>query len=383
MSLEIDILENLGQTVIQLRGRIDNETNGSLAAAIERAGAIPIVLDMENCEYVSSAGLRVLLIAHRETKRKGQSLSLVNVCAFVYSVFEVTGLDQVLTVKKAPRRISIKETELISSGACGDCYRLDSETVVKLYREGVDSSVAEKEKKFAKAAFLMGLPTAISYDVVACGARTGVVYEMIDAELLSVIIRNDPDNTGSYARMLSEIAKKIHSMSGDPAVFPRIKDQFVGYIGEMATFLPQSDIGFLLEQLHSIPDSEKCVHFDLHSSNIMMQGDEPIIIDLGDFSLGSYLFDMGLISMIYGLPELGFCEMVTKIPAEQGVRLYDSFLASYFADKSAAEYEFFHRKRFFLASLRAIYTVTFLPHMRSRMIEVVRDSLLPRMRAIS
>jgi hypothetical protein len=113
----------------------------------------------------------------------------------------------------------------------------------------------------------------------------------------------------------------------------------------------------------------------------MMRGNEPVIIDLGDLSIGSYLFDIGLVYMIYGLPELGFCEMVTKMPPEQGVELWEAYIASYFADRPAADYAFFHQNRFFLASLRAIYTITFLPYLRPRMIDILRDVLLPKMRA--
>lgn len=370
-------------TVMELAGRIDNDTSASLAAAIKTAGEGAIVLDMAGCQYVSSAGLRVLLVAHRELIGKGHSLSLVNVSALIFPVFEVTGLDQILRIRKAPRPLSLEGAELISSGACGDCYRMDAETVVKLYREGVDPGIAEKEKKFSKAAFILGLPTAISYDVVVCGSRSGVIYEMIDARLFSDIIAEEPENTASYGVMLANIAKGVHAIQGDAKVFPRIKEQFVGYISQTSDFLPPSDVDFLLEQLRGIPDSDYCVHFDLHSSNIMIRKNDPVIIDLGDFSIGSHLFDLGLIYMIYGLPELGFCELVTKIPSGQGLRLWESFIAAYFADRPAADDELFHRNRFFLASLRAIYTTTFLPHMRGKMIDVIRDNLLPAMRALS
>lgn len=381
MGLDIASLEKASATILELNGRLDGDTTASLSTAIEAIDEGAIIIDMANCNYISSAGLRVFLITHQDFSRQGRSLSLVNLSALVYSVFEVSGFNQILNVTKSPRRISIHESELISSGACGDCYRLDSETVVKLYREGVAVSVAEKEKRYSKAAFLMGLPTAISYDVVVCGARSGVVYEMIDAELFSTIIRDNPENTEKHAQLLSAIAKKVHSIRGDDSIFPSIKNQFQDYIDEMHAFLPRSDIEFLQERLRSIPESTNCVHFDLHSSNIMMRKGEPVIIDLGDFSVGSYLFDLGLIYMIYGLPDLGFCEMVTKIPSDQGVRLCESFIQSYFADMTPEDYKYFYQNRFFLASLRAIYTITFLPQMRSMMIEAVRDYLLPRMRA--
>ncbi|RTL84240.1 MAG: STAS domain-containing protein [Hyphomicrobiales bacterium] len=380
MGLEILASETGSSALLRLDGRLDMETSASLASALAGAGARSVVLDMAECGYVSSAGLRVLLIAHRDLARTGHSLSLINVTPLVHAVFETTGLDQILRVGRAARSISLDGAELISSGACGDCYRLDRETVVKLYRAGVDPAIAEKEKRFAKAAFLLGVPTALSYDVVACGSRTGVVYEMIDATLFSAIIKADPANTPHHARRLAEIAKGVHAIKGDPAVFPRLKDQLADYIKRMDAFLDASDVAYLLQRLEAIPDSENCVHFDLHSSNVMIRQDEALIIDLGDFSRGGYLFDIGLICFIYAFPEFGVCELATKIPAGQGVQFYESFIEAYFSDLPASELSVFQRNRYFLASLRAIYTVTFLPQLQSKMVEIVRDGLLPKMR---
>lgn len=67
---------------------------------------------------------------------------------------------------------------------------MDTETVVKLYNEGVEPHIAEQEKQYARAAFVMGIPTAISYDVVSCGTRSGIVFELLDAELFSAVIRS-------------------------------------------------------------------------------------------------------------------------------------------------------------------------------------------------
>jgi uncharacterized protein (TIGR02172 family) len=151
---------------------------------------------------------------------------------------------------------------------------------------------AEREKEYAKAAFVLGIPTAISYDVVACGSQTGVVYEMLDAELFSVVIRADIDNIPTHGRMLAAVAKAIHEVEPAPGVFPDIKERFRGYIREMDFFLSADDIAFLLRKLEEIPDAGTCVHFDIHSSNIMIRDGEPVIIDMGDLSTGSFLFDI-------------------------------------------------------------------------------------------
>jgi hypothetical protein len=88
------------------------------------------------------------------------------------------------------------------------------ETIIKLYNEGIAPEVAEQEKQFARAAFIAGVPTALSYDVVTCGSRTGVVYEMLDARLFSALIRATPDRIGEHGALLAQIAPHIPLQAG-------------------------------------------------------------------------------------------------------------------------------------------------------------------------
>ena len=144
--------------------------------------------------------------------------------------------------------------------------------------------------------------------------------------------------------------------------------------------LPEEDIALLASRLDAIPEADTLVHFDLHTSNIMMRGDEPIIIDMGDVSRGHYLFDLGVIAMIFGYEESGSSEFVTKIPNAVGYRLYQRFIEAYFANRLAAERAFFERNRAFLASLRLINAISFLPFAREELVGKVRDQFLPLIR---
>ena len=130
-----------------------------------------------------------------------------------------------------------------------------------------------------------------------------------------------------------------------------------------------------------MPDAETCVHFDLHSSNIMAQNGELVIIDMGDFSVGSNMFELGLIYMIYGVPELGMCKMATKIEPEHGLEFGNAFTRHYFADRSAEERAFFEANRYFLASLRIVHAITYLTHLRVGLARMLRDVLMPKIMA--
>lgn len=365
---------------LALCGRLDATSAPTLEAALQLEGIRELVMDLQACDFISSAGLRGVLKAIKDTAKVNASLVLVGAQPNVMSVLEVTGLTRLVTVKPKAREISIEGLEFISAGMCGQCFRIDRETIVKLYNEGVEPRIAEQEKEFAKAAFVMGIPTAISYDVVSCGNRTGVVYEMLDAQLFSQLIRDDPQAVDAHAKTLADVARMIHTTPGDPALFPDIKHRLRGAIRQM-DFLSAPQIDILLGKLESIPDADTCVHFDLHTSNIMMREGEPVLIDMGDMSIGSYLFDVGLLCCIYGLPELGSSEVVTKVPNDTGAKLWQGFIKYYFADKPPEEFEFFQRNRHFLASLRLVYTITAVPPAKDLLVSLIKDKLLAKMLA--
>ena len=366
---------------IKLDGRLDGVAAPSLDAKLALDGVRELVLDFAKCHYISSAGIRSVLKAHQAMAKAQGKMVVTNVSPHVREVFDLTGLSDMITIGKKTREISLEGLELLSAGVCGECYRLDHETVVKVYNEGVEPEIAEREKQYSKAAFVMGVPTAISYDVVSCGTRSGVVYELLDAELFSAVIRKDTANLDRYAKMLSDTAKTLHVAKGDKTILPDLKHRLRGIIRDAGYLFTSEESEYLMEKLESLPDSDNCVHFDLHSSNIMMQNGELVIIDMGDFSTGSYLFDLGLIYMIYGVPELGLSMLATKIPTEEGLAFWNHFAGHYFADKSAEERALWEENRYFLASLRLIYSVTFLPGLRSELERWIKDILLPRIMA--
>jgi uncharacterized protein (TIGR02172 family) len=346
--------------VVLLDGRLDASSAPSLEARLATDGIRELVLDFAACPFVSSCGIRTVLMAHRRMASAGGHLVARSLPPAVREIFDMTGLSSIIAISKPTREISLDGLELLSQGVCGECFRLDAETVVKLYREGVAPDVAEQEKRYAKAAFVMGIPTAISYDVVSCGTRSGIVFELLDAELFSAVIRRDIGNIDLHARRLSDLARILHASRGDRAVLTDLKDRFRGYIRQIGDVLTPEETEFMLDRLEAVPDAETCVHFDLHSSNIMVQNGELVIIDMGDFSIGSNMFDLGLIYMIYGVPELGMCKMATKLETEQGLAFWSAFARRYFADRSAEERAFFEANRYFLASLRIVHAITYL-----------------------
>ena len=96
----IEIKRNVENTVVELVGRLDTTTAPSLEKMLnEDIGENKnLIFDFKGLEYISSAGLRVLLSAQKRMQKIG-SMKVINVCEEVMEVFEITGFADILTIE--------------------------------------------------------------------------------------------------------------------------------------------------------------------------------------------------------------------------------------------------------------------------------------------
>ena len=98
--MTMEIKKNAEATVIEIVGRLDTTTAPVLEKAIngDIGDAKNLVLDLKDMQYISSAGLRVLLGAQKKMQKIG-SMKVVNVCEAVMEVFEMTGFADILVIE--------------------------------------------------------------------------------------------------------------------------------------------------------------------------------------------------------------------------------------------------------------------------------------------
>ena len=98
--MTIEIQKNPAETILRVVGRLDTVTAPALDKTIQEAigETGTLILDMESLEYISSAGLRVLLGAQKKIQKIG-TMKLVNVCEAVMEVFEMTGFADILVIE--------------------------------------------------------------------------------------------------------------------------------------------------------------------------------------------------------------------------------------------------------------------------------------------
>ena len=96
--MTIEIKKNVNETIIEVVGRLDTITAPVLEKTIGEniSGTENLILDFKGLEYISSAGLRVLLGAQKKMKNIG-TMKLTGVCEDVMEILEMTGFADILT----------------------------------------------------------------------------------------------------------------------------------------------------------------------------------------------------------------------------------------------------------------------------------------------
>lgn len=98
--MNIEKTKNAGELVLALEGRLDTTTAPDLEALLkeELDGVDSLVFDFAKLEYISSAGLRVILSAQKQMNKQGKMV-IKNVSSDVLEIFEITGFSDILTIE--------------------------------------------------------------------------------------------------------------------------------------------------------------------------------------------------------------------------------------------------------------------------------------------
>ena len=93
--------KNGSRLTIKITGRLDTTSAPKLEEDLNEVlgDTSKLVMDLDGLEYISSAGLRVLLAAQKKMTAKGGSLKITNVSKSVMDIFEITGFDSIMTVE--------------------------------------------------------------------------------------------------------------------------------------------------------------------------------------------------------------------------------------------------------------------------------------------
>ena len=318
--------------IFELQGRIDSNNAARLEQALlERlkAEGSAVILDAAALDYISSAGLRVLL----RVRKSCPDMQIVNVGPEVYEILEMTGFTEMMQVEKAYRIVSIEGCEVIGRGAKGTIYRIDQDNVVKVYNDADALDEIRHEREMAKLALILGIPTAISYDVVRVeNGGYGSVFELLNAKSFSKILAREPEKLDWCVKEYAAMLKRIHGTVPPRGKLPDSREEHLELARSLQGVLPEPAARKLLDLVEAVPCDEHMIHGDYHTKNLEFQDGEVLLIDMDTLSVGHPIFDLTYMFTAY----IGFTELDPNVILEfQG---YDARTARTFWRRSLAAY---------------------------------------------
>ena len=290
---------------ISLSGRIDasnaSEVEKSIAEIRKANEGLHTVLDADTLEYISSAGLRIILRLRKEEPK----LAIINVSPDVYGVFEMTGFTEMMTVEKTYPRISVDSCEFIAKGANGAVYSYDDETIVKQYfnRDALPEIMQEREN--SRRAFVLGVNTAIPYGIVRIGDGYGSLTELLNATSVTKLMRANTEDLSQSVAFYIDTIKEVHSIETQGDELPDFRKWVLQWADFLAGYLDDAHARKMKSLVEGIPESKFIIHGDYHTNNVMVQNGEPILIDMDTLAVGHPVLELGsMFNAFVGFGEL-------------------------------------------------------------------------------
>ena len=375
--------------VVSLVGRLDTDASMSfekeLAVISQENLHGSLVFDASELEYIASSGLRTMLKMAKTEK----NFKIINVQPSVYSVFELTGFAKIINISKALRKIELEKCEKIGAGGNGAVYRVSEDEIVKVNYNPETYEGLDKELAKAKEAFLLGVPTAISFDLVDCGeGKIGVVYEAIKSSTLGETIQKDPSRMEELTEKYVEQLNLLHAVHTDNPAFGSAKASFAKQVEAASKHLTEEEGELMKQILDVLPEGDRLVHCDAHPKNIMIQNGEMLWIDMEGMSVGHPIYDLISIAVILnGMRTdemaMGICGMDNAT-----VKLFkDCFIRKYFKTDDPEMIQKMGGLLDGLRLIRAVFAIGFTTSgtekYRSAIIDMARQHFFPNIQKIA
>ena len=342
---------------IYLEGSIDSNNAEEVGNDIDQTRSEhpdgDLVLDLENLRYISSAGLRQVL----RLKKKEKNIKLINVSSDVYEIFDMTGFTEMMDIEKGYRKMSVDGCEKIGEGSNGIVYRLNPDTIIKVYKNSDALDDIKRERELAKTALVLGINTAIPFDIVKVGDKIGSVFELLSAKSITKLIKEDPDNKDKYIKIFADLLKEIHATPVKEGLLPDAKERAIDWVEFLKDTLPEESYVKLHKMLEDVPFDLHMLHGDYHANNVHYANGEPILIDMDTLSTGNPVFEFANIFLAYdGYGELdhSITEKFMGLDWDTCLYVCNKTFEFYFSGKSKEEIELNKHKSMVVGYTRAL-----------------------------
>lgn len=283
---------------LMLVGRLDTVNAPAIDTEISKQldgcdATAEVVLDCRNLEYISSTGLRVVL----KYKKRYSNLRVENVSNDIYNIFEMTGFTRIIPVSKALRKINLEACTRLAHGANGEVYKINDEEIVKLSLFANRENELVDEMNMAREAFVMGVPTMISFDMVEVSdGRRGIVLEALNSTTLADQLKAHPEQLDDYIEPYVNLFRQTNAIVAKPGQFRLAKQLLLDRLMAPTRFLDDERTAALKSLVEAIPDAMNLIHGDGHPCNALLCGNDDsrnlMLIDMGDLAAGHPIFEI-------------------------------------------------------------------------------------------
>ena len=231
------------------------------------------------------------------------------------------------------KEVSVDGCECIGHGAKGDVYRYDDELVIKVFNENNTYRDVEGEIAKARKAFILGIPTAISFGIVSVGNKYGAMFEMVSSDTVSRLIAKNPRRVVSYAQIMADVARTIHGIEvSEEDGFPFVSERTKDYIRKGIGCVDEELCEKCIKLIDDLPAVNTLIHGDFHTGNVFLQDGEPLLIDMDRVSVGhpiAELSDLYYFYVLQGEDDAESLESFMGFSCKVARQFFDAFLKAY------------------------------------------------------
>lgn len=356
---------NIGRRITSLNAE---ETENRIISELSADSNVVNEIDFSETEYISSAGIRVLLRLHR----RGIGFKLINVRRDVYSVLEMTGIHNIIDIERGIREAQRPpESTLVAKGGTAYVYHVGDE-ILKVYYKHNSLGEVRNSLEFAKKAFKWGIPSAIPYEIVRVEDTYGLIYEMIDTKTLFETIHDSEDMLDGVASDYADVIKEVHLTQVPAGEFPDAKSKYAAFIEANPEYYEEDNRIRLAQLFETIPEDTYTLHGDFHGGNIMVTREEMLLVDLDTLVTGNPIFDFGPLYFTYftfppeTLPEF------LGVTYEQISKVWDVVIRRYYGRGEEESIEDINDKCAVIGNMRHIH---WLRRRNRKMDESLREEI--------
>lgn len=247
--------------------------------------------------------------------------------------------------------IDLNDYVLTGAGANGRSYdcKTDETLMVKLYNETYPVAPIYDEWEVAHKVYEQGFPVPEAGELVTDGKCLGIRFKRIPGKRsFARAVSEEPERIEEYAREFARAGKKLHATERPKGTFPDAKKNYRHMI-ESEKCYTDAEKSKILAFLDSIPDANTVVHGDYQFGNVITtlpkgapldQPHDIYFIDLGYFSQGFPLLDLGILNICCNYLEPEYSKELFHLDRPQEQKFWDIFVDEYFfgEEKLAEKY---------------------------------------------